>query len=470
MIVPQRRLPVLELAAIATAAAVGAALSVDVGVALALWIAVMGLFALTIPATYWVVTAVVSAVLLRGLITLGVLPTLMTFVDIPLAWGALIVALLSTRSVGQVARRIIIPFGSLVVAIAVSWFFHPSELLRPVLYLLLLGEPFVLVLAMVLDPPSPRAAAVTKRVLIACVAIQVPIGFLQFASFGTGGGEGNLDHVQGTLFGAGAGHVAMATILVIGAIWLLSDRRIPTVFRVAFAAPLFLLVFFADAKQVLFALPATLVALRFRGHVGQAIVKLTAVATVLFVLVTIYPAGRVALSFIQGASEDRGGKLAVAEMVVSRVKEDPTTLAFGTGPATTVSRASFMTTDLFLRGDSPLRVLGLRPSEFALQANERALQTSTGVSSFNSATSSALGVLGDIGIVGAFAYLSLLLTMIVQLRRVVSPIAAAAAAGWGLFTVLGFVFDWWEQPPLAVFLGALSGLALAAPSSERSIV
>ena len=30
-----------------------------------------------------------------------------------------------------------------------------------------------------------------------------------------------------------------------------------------------------------------------------------------------------------------------------------------------------------------------------------------------------------------------------------------------MFALLGFVFDWWEQPPFSVFLAVLAGLALS---------
>jgi hypothetical protein len=222
----------------------------------------------------------------------------------------------------------------------------------------------------------------------------------------------------------------------------------------------------ADAKQVLFALPVTILGFRLKGNMGQTIVRVVAVGVAFFAVMNLYAPGRVALSFIQGAVQDRGGKLAAADLLVDRMSEEPTSLAFGMGPATTISRASFMTTDLFLKEESPLRSFGLQPSVIALEAHERAVATTTAESSFNSATSSALGVFGDIGIVGVSIYLLLLLLLIVALRGIGTPIASAAAAGWALFGVLGFVFDWWEQPPLAVFLAVLTGVAFAEAKHE----
>lgn len=457
---PIRRVPLFEFAVIALGLVVGLTAGVSLGVAIVLWVVAMAVFAITAPAGVWAVAALVSAVLLRGLITLGVLPSLLTFVDIPLAWGALAVALVRSAPVDSVGRKMLLLLSALAAVVALSWAFHPSEALRPVLYLLLLGEPFALVAALVLDPPGPLLARVAKRLVVFVIAIQVPIGYYQFLVFGVGGGEGNLDHVQGTLYGAGAGHLSMGAIVLVGAVWLLSGRRVALLGRAALAVPLIALVFFADAKQVLFALPAILLALRLRGRWGQALVQVAAVVAALTVLVNVYPAGRSALSFLTTASENRGGKIAVADLIVDRIGGDPTTALLGLGPATTVSKASFMTTDLFLRQNSPLRALGLEPSELAFEATAKVESTRIGVSSFNSAVSSALGVLGDLGIAGLTVYAALLVLLVASLKKIGSPMAQAAAAGWAMFAVLGFVFSWWEEPPFAVVLALLSGLAL----------
>ncbi|HEX2196711.1 MAG TPA: hypothetical protein VHJ76_07270, partial [Actinomycetota bacterium] len=424
-------------------------------------VAAMGLFALTASAGAWTAAALVAAVLLRGLITLGIVPSLLTFVDIPLAWGALVVGLVRSGAADALGRRLLVLLSALIAVVAVSWAFHPAEPLRAVLYLLLLGEPFAIVTALVVDPPTPRLARRLKGLVVFAVAVQVPIGYFQYLAFGTGGGEGNLDHVQGTLYGAGAGHLSMGAIVVVGALWLLSGARLAVLGRALLAIPLFVLVFLADAKQVLFALPAVLLALRLRGRWGGAVLQVAAVVAALAILVNFYPAGRTALAFVTNASENRGGKIAVAGLLYERLKSDPTVAAFGTGPATTVSKASFMTTDLFLRQSSPLRSLNLEPSEFAFEATAKVEATRTGVSSFNSAVSSALGVLGDIGIAGLLVYLAFLVVVVAALKKVGTPMAQAAAAGWAMFAVLGIVFSWWEEPPFAVLLAVMTGLALA---------
>ena len=59
-----------------------------------------------------------------------------------------------------------------------------------------------------------------------------------------------------------------------------------------------------------------------------------------------------------------------------RLELDPTKMLFGEGPAETVSRAAFMTTDSFLHPNSPLRIFDLKPAQIALQADASAREDS----------------------------------------------------------------------------------------------
>ena len=82
-----------------------------------------------------------------------------TYVDLPLAWGALAVGLLKRRPSSPLLTRHLRWLAALGLAVVLAWAFHPSEVLRPVLYLALLGEPFAIVGALLADPPSPACAA-----------------------------------------------------------------------------------------------------------------------------------------------------------------------------------------------------------------------------------------------------------------------------------------------------------------------
>jgi hypothetical protein len=450
--------------AAALSVAFGSGVVVNRQVTFVALLALLGVAAAAAPASAWVGAALVAALTFKGLVSLGVLPSVATFTDLPLAWGALFVGLLKRRERSPFLRRHLRWLAALAFATALAWAFNPSEVLRPVLYLMLLGEPFAIVGGLVADPPSPRMRLALERTLLALVLIQIPFAAIELVKLGAA------DHVQGTLYKAGAGAHVISAVVVVGAIWIFNGgigHRTLGVLRLPVAVVLFSIPLFADAKQVILALPAIVLASNWRVSRLQVFVRAALVGGSVVALFTLAPGGRTAESFLEKAHNGQGGKEAAARFVWRKLDGDPASVVFGKGPAETVSRAAFMTTDLEQGAKSPLASLGLKPASIAVEAQTTALRVSQGGTSFNSGTSSTLGVFGDLGIFGAVAYGGLLLSLFLRLRREASPEGIAAAAGFALFIVLGLVFDWWEQPPFGIFLGVLAGLTLSKPSLER---
>lgn len=407
------------------------------------------------PAAAWVAAALVAALTFKGLVSLGLLTGVATFFDIPLAWGAFFVALMKRRELSPLATTMLRWVIALAATVFLAWLFHPAEPARAILYLLLIGEPFVLVTALLIDPPTMRMQRILMGLLIALALVQVPIAAYQFVSLGPG------DPVQGTLVGAGAGAHVISAIAVLAAIWIYLDARTSFGLRVLAAASLLTIPFLADAKQVIFALPAIVLGVGSLSWRRRFLIVGLSVALLAGLLLFV-PAGGTAGNFIERAVTGESGKLIATSIVWDEISKEPSTLAFGLGPAKTVSRAAFMTTEDFLKADSPLRVFRMEPASLAEQVNARAVSGSGGGTSFNSGLSSALGVLGDVGLVGLGVYLGMLLTLAGALRKLRTPGGSAALAGLVLFAVLGAVFDWWEQPPFTLFVAALAGLALTS--------
>jgi hypothetical protein len=453
----QAGLPFLGAALLAVA--LGFGVTINQQLAFVALVVIVGLVASAAPTSSWVAAALIAALTFRGLVELGALPSVATLVDLPLAWGALAVALLK-RNPNRVRdgfdpRWLV----ALAAAVLLAWAFNPSEVLRPLLYLALLGEPFAIVAALCLDPPSPRGRRLLTRVLLVLLLIQIPIAAYQLATLGWS------DPVQGTLYGAGAGAHVISAVCVVGGIWILAGGGgglIAYPWRLLAALALFLIPFIADAKQVILAVPAILIVTSWREGPLRILLKVALITASVVALVFVQPASDTAFGFLESAQQGQGGKTAATTFVWDRLEGDPASVAFGLGPAESVSRAAFMTTDLLLGADSPLRELGLEPAAIAQETQSMSLSDSGGGTSFNSGLSSALGVLGDLGAVGLAVYLAMLGSLILLLRRRRSPEGVAAAAGLAMFAVLGFVFDWWEQPPFSVTLAVLAGLALTA--------
>lgn len=447
---------VLAFACIATL--IGGLVAVNPQLALVMTFGLVGATALRVPSGYWAIAAVFAVLIFRGAVTFELLPSVATYLDIPLAWGALAAALLRTRTQtrthSRVASRTLCWLAALWLAMLVSWAFSDSEVLRPILYFVLLAEPFALIVALVIDPPSLQLRRVLAGVLLVLLVLQIPITFAQAVFLGL------RDSVQGTLYGAGAGAHTISAVAVVGAIWIISSKTRSLIVRIVFASCLALIPLLADAKQVIFALPALLLVSPWRSP-GNVILRVSLIAVALATLVLLMPAGRTSLQFIEDARSGRGGKQQAASMIWDAARDDSARMFFGQGPAQTVSRAAFMSTDLLLRSQSPIRALELRPATVAVQAEAAARRVSGGGSSFDSGLSSALGVFGDLGLMGFIAYLGLLSSVLLGLRKTSSPEGTAAGAGFAMFALLGFIFDWWEQPPFSIFLAVLAGLALA---------
>jgi hypothetical protein len=432
--------------------------------------AVGALGLLWLPSTVWAVGALLGALLSRVVTGSGFLPSLVNFVDFAFVFVGLS-AILIRRGVGvrwtPTARRVGVGLLLLFGLGWLSWAMHPADLARPMVTFLLWAEPFALILILLIDPPGTVGRRALIAVLAMVIALQVPIGLYQAVT------TENPDFVQGTLLGVGAGAHVMAGVTALGGVLLLSwgfGRSLLTGLISALVAGVLLIAMplLADAKQVIFALPAAAVVLLWsvRGPIRRLLVVGPVVAA-MAVLLILVPAGSTAVGFLDTASRGQTGKLSAFELVSRRMDGSISTWVLGLGPANGVSRAAFLTTDLFAQGDSPLAGLGLEPATLPVRAEKEA-GVIAGGSSFNGALSSALGLFSDIGVLGLLTYGSLIGAIAVPLLRGRHEwLPRAALAGWALSFPLAVAFDWWEQPPFMLVLAAITGLALATTQPEQ---
>lgn len=442
-----------------TAASFGILISQQPRLAVVLLVLVVGVAALGAPTAAWVGATLVAALTFKGLTTLGALPATAIYLDIPLAWGAFAVSLLRQRRLPSTARLPVGLLAGLAATIAFSALLNHSELVRPVVYLALLGEPLAVTCALLIDAPTRHQQLILERTLIGLLAIQIPLTYWQAANLGFA------DPVQGTLYGAGAGAHVVAGVVVLGIMWLLGRQPMRRSYNLVLVALLAPIPFIADAKQVVFALPFALLATRWKS-LKDVTARVVAIVASVGVLLVYIPAGQTALHFLRGAQSGHGGKTTTFDLVWAQSNNDPASLLLGQGPAETVSRAAFLTTDSFLRADSPLRSIGLAPARLSSTAQTQSEELSGGGTSFNSGLSSMIGVFGDIGVMGFAVYASFWIVIAARLRRLGSSTGSAALSGVVVFGVLGYVFDWWEQPPFTIVLAIMTGLALNETSAD----
>jgi hypothetical protein len=410
----------------------------------------------------WCLLAFASPLLSRVLTATGVVPQMWNFVDVPLVIVALLVGLANARAVPSAVRPLLAPLGMFVLVVVASTVLNGSGLLRGVAALTLTLEPVLLLLAVLLAAPTRSELQRAVVVMAVLAGLQVPFAVVQFAAHGIG------DEVRGTLLRAGAGaHVmpGVTGVLVAAAVaWGLLRHGVALSALVA----VLLLAVAADAKQVLFALPLSVVAFALapsampgRAHrrAVAGVVGLVAVVTA----ISLYRVSAFAVELVEGSLERRGGKAAVAGAIAADMRSTPVGFFVGFGPGETVSRLALLSTP----GKSgevdtaPVRALGLGPG--ARTEEYRAVARKgpyAGVSSFTDATSSLLGLVGDFGVAGTVAFGWLVVSILVKVRRSASRLAPAAFAGWALLLPLAVVFDWLEQPPFTLAVALVTALAI----------
>jgi hypothetical protein len=417
---------------------------------------ILALLALPLPAIWWVMAALIAAMLTHGLSSLGLLPAWTVGLDLMFGWLALVGALLR-RGTGSSSDgpRLIRWLFALAVLVFLSGVLHGLETERSVLSFALLGLPFAVVAALSLDRPTESQLKAAMFIGVVLIALQFPVVLVQWLLIGSG------DPIRGTTASA---HI-LGAVLAVTSLVLIAIRDWPWYWRVAGVALLLSVPLLGDAKQVIAALPVVLIVGGWLRRFGLTLTRaLMAVAA--FAVLVISPLGGLSVQQLrERALGQENAKLEVTQRIIGNLLQDPATLLIGEGPATTVSRAAFITVGS-VRVDSPVRAINLDPAPLAGTYAAPSLKGGL-ISSATGGLSSAIGLVGDLGIFGFLAYSALILSVLLALSRRGSAISSGGISCWLLFIALGLVFDWWEQPPFAVVLGFVTGAILSSPVVEK---
>lgn len=433
-----------------SSATLGAGLGLLLGIAVALYplaglgvvlVALTGL-ALAAPTPAWVGASILLAVGGRALVPLGI-PDALALGALPLAWVAFGLGAYRYRG-NPIADRVALGTAALIGLIGASTLINLDDPARAPLYLALLVTPFALVAALVFDPPDAVWRRRLTLLLAGLIIAQIPFALWQTYSFGIS------DFVQGTFINSKVGAHTTAGISLLGAIWFALQGGL-TRGRVAVIVMLLFVPLLAAANQVIFALPLALIGVAMVSNRRLAIAA--SLGTGLLLALLLLPGWN---SDYARSSFDRVAfalKADSAAAVGEQLTESPGALLAGQGPATTVSHAAFLTAE----EDSFLAALGIEPAELPNSFGLRAIEASL---SIKRPESSLLGIFGDLGLLGAIAYLALFAYVFNQCR--IRPTAAAqtAAVGLAMALILGYISDWLEQPGFTMVIALLAGLAL----------
>jgi hypothetical protein len=420
----------------------------------------------------WIALAITVTWTSRLLTVAGPAPRFLDFMDFPLVLVAFLFAgiryLDSSRRLTRPQRRIGRCLLLVTVVIALSWAFNDlGEPQRLVAAWVLALEPFLLLVAVVITPMTlrERKMLLVLTTILLCGQLLFSLGEILSGAVG--------DNVKGTLLAAGAGHHVSAGGLALG-LFILAKQQTFKLLTAGFGALALYVIVIADAKQVLFVLPLALLVLGISGRkrrtgaslVGGIIAGAVMAGASIYALLT-YRASATAFDFIDRSTTNDTGKLAVVHALWTDVSSSAAGLLFGFGPGETVSRFSYLTTPELLKQGSPVALLGLHVSRSGDRYRQIAASGPyTGTSSFTSAQSSTLGILGDYGLAGVVAFGALILVVIGALRRAEDRrLRSSALAAWIMLLPLAVVFDWLEQPPFTLAVMLITGLAMRGESS-----
>jgi len=466
-----RRSSLVWATGLIAAVAMGLAIGVGQGAGAFLIIALLAaVLAPVLSLTSWCVLLLVTSIAGRGLVALFDLPALASFLHYPVAAGfAVCVARRPATPASQRIGRWLIGF---VTLLTLSMLANGSHPLRAMIFLIISGEPLLVLWAVVRWGPDAGTERRVGLAALALLAIQVPLGLRQGMTLGW------TDPVQGTLVGNGAGAHLLGGLFALGllvAIGASLDRRIPWPISLAVAVVAVGMMIASGANQVLIAVAAALVTLpltawsALRGRIGRRLLLGGAVLAILLAATALVLMQRTSHSgdiLARAEGLYRPDQLPEVRLVQERLSRQPLQLVLGSGPGTSASRASILLTPQMLKESSPLAAFRLPPTEDALRIVSRVRVSGGG--SAEAIASGTLGVLGDLGLLGLAGLALIVAGLWRQARRSGGWLAVSARGALVMTTILLAVDNWLEYPEYAVPLALLLAFALQQRSARTS--
>jgi hypothetical protein len=412
------------------------------------------------PPSLRVAAAVLAATCSRLLVATGLVSGFANFFHFPLVLGVGLIAAVESRRYSPARRSLGVGLiGLLIVALA-SWLINGGDVVRPLLDWLVFAEPLLIIFAIIAMPPEKTSLRLLRGLILAVPIAQVPLVVYQVLVLGRG------DPVQGFFIGMGAGAHVAGAVSLLGSLVCIARARWKgnigsIVTWVSCGAVLFLVAIVADAKQVVIAfLPALLLVVLFstRRRVTWVMVAIPIFAILVFAVFTLYPPLQKVLdwAFINRGAQ---GKMGAVALIAGRLSTGWVHWLIGLGPGNSVSRVSVMALEGIVRHDSPVYLLGLRPSATTVELwNLTASSRLFASSSAWSFISSWLGLLGDLGIAGLGVYSWTVAMMWVNLRGWSGWEAPSARAALLMMILLAFFYSWLEEPGYTLMAALVIGL------------
>jgi hypothetical protein len=342
-----------------------------------------------------------------------------------------------------------------------SALWNDAGAINVVLDFLLLGEPFMLLLAIVSVPMSLKSVEKLRAWVVRLCCLHVLLAYVQRYVFNLQRNAGLEDNIQGIFYRSGAGHVVGASVaLTFGLYYLVSAKKVPLWLRGCVFFATFWHMLLADAKQVLlsFLVAWMLLLLTKFKDIGTALKYL--IAAVLASLVLLWclqnvPIFRAFNTWIRPEIYGADGEATLLKSASLRIipsyYESPFNWLLGLGPGHTVGRLGGW---MLQEYQSLLIPLGAttHPASSDVWAAVEASWLGDQSSMFSPLFGWA-GIWGDLGILGLGAYLYL--SYLTWSRLCWDDFSKFLLLNVFAF---GLVFSQMEEPGYMLFVAMLIGL------------
>ncbi|MFE4105272.1 hypothetical protein [Almyronema epifaneia] len=387
------------------------------------------------------------------------------FFSIPVLCGQVI---LTAKGLSRYQRTIIAKFylglGLLLAVMLTSAIINDAGLINVVLSFLLLGEPFILLLAIACLPIAVERIQKLRTWLVGFFITNIVFAYCQYVLFmilGMHPKAGNPDYVQGVFYHSGAGHVVSASVsLSFGFYYFLMAKSLPIWFRAVVFLGTFWHMLMADAKQVLlsFLVAGVCVLITKLKSLGEAIKYLLGAVVLALVLwwctqnVPAFAAFNTwARPEIYGPEGEATLLKSAALRIIPTYYESPLNWLFGLGPGHTVGRLGGWMIGGYWNLLAPLgATMHPVPSQVWAAVGQSWLGDQ---SSMFSPLFGWAGIWGDLGWLGIAAYLYL--AFITLQCFCVDDLSKFLVFSVGAF---GLVFSQMEEPGYMLTISMFVGL------------
>ncbi|WP_414584574.1 hypothetical protein [Scytonema sp. PCC 10023] len=391
-----------------------------------------------------------SAMFPRVLTALKI-PSVINFLHFVIAIGLFVWIIPRIRS--KIAVQLLVGLLILLTESISSALLNKAGAINVILSFLMLGEPFILLIAITSIKLPQRSIKIFQKWLF--IFVYIHFAFVYFQTFILGYRN---DYVKGIFLNMGAGHHVGGDVGLTFGLYFLLASGVRSIWLRIFVFILGLgNILYADVKQVVIAFIVSwfILIITQLKEIWKAImylgIALPITIMVLQIINSLY-AGIRYISDMEVVTEAFQYKLSVFSIIASFYKSDINWL-FGLGPGHTISRLGWLMKD-YIQILKPLGVTGTPVFNTVFNAQESYYWSNsiTG-SSMYSLLFSWAGIWGDLGFLGLGVYLYLWFL-------VWKYICVDKLSKFFLITVFvaGLIFSWMEEPAFMLFVASLIGL------------